>query len=235
MGGRKPRLNQIFDRLRDLRKLPEQRSFAEWKQEQSPSFDDLKGPAETFWHLPDGKSLRVVVQRHLLGGIFVQFEDISEKLKLEAAVTLPSQVQRATLDTIDDGMAIFGTDGRLVLHNSKFGKMWQLTEEELALQPHFAEIANLCTARIGRDGIWGIVSWGVNSANPESLGEWGNARRSDGKAISLALSRLPNGATVVTFTDLTDLERFSAEQNNPGGSPQQEQTYGLQNSPNFKG
>jgi hypothetical protein len=32
--------------------------------------------------------------------------------------------------------------------------------------------------------------------------------RADGRTISLALSRLPNGATVVTFSDLTDLERF---------------------------
>jgi PAS domain-containing protein len=225
-----PSQDEILDRLRDSRKLPEQRSFAEWKQSQS--FDNLKGPAESLWHLPGGKSLRVMVQPHLLGGIFVQFEDISEKLRLESAVTLLTQVQRATLDTIDDGLAIFGTDGRLVMHNSQFGKMWRLTEDELSLQPHFADIANLCTQRIGRDGIWGIVSWGVNSANPESLSEWGKARRADGKPISLALSRLPNGATVVTFTDLTDLERFNAEQNRSDVSPQQGQNYDMLSGPN---
>lgn len=52
----------------------------------------------------------------------------------------------------------------------------------------------------------------MNSAHPEHLGEWSKARRADGVLMSLALSRLPNGATVVTFTDLTDLERFTAEQ-----------------------
>jgi PAS domain-containing protein len=220
-----PSQEEILDRLRDSRRLPEQRSFAEWKQDQSQQFDNLSGPSEKFWHLPGGKSLRVVAQPHLLGGIFVQFEDISEKLRLESAVTLLTQVQRATLDTIDDGMAIFGTDGRLVLHNSNFAKMWRLTEDELSLQPHFADIANLCTARIGRDGIWGIVSWGVNSANPESLSEWGKARRADGRLVSLALSRLPNGATVVTFSDLTDLERFGAEQNNANTVTHQGQKY----------
>ena len=141
------------------------------------------------------------------------FENISEQLRLEATVTLLTQVQRATLDTIDDGMAIFGMDGRLLQYNDPFAKMWQLTEAELASQPHFAEIAGLCTARIGRDGIWGIVSRGVNSAHPENLNEWSKTRRADGKLISLALSRLPNGATVVTFSDLTDLERFTNEQN----------------------
>jgi len=153
------------------------------------------------------------VQPHLLGGIFILFEDISEKLWLQSAVTMLTQVQRATLDTIDDGMAIFGTDGRLVLHNSHFANMWKLTEDELSERPHFADIANLTTARIGRDGIWSIVSRGVSSAIPESLGEWSKSRRADGKLISLALARLPNGATVVTFSDLTDFERFTAEQN----------------------
>jgi len=53
----------------------------------------------------------------------------------------------------------------------------------------------------------------TSSAIPESLGEWSKSRRADGKLISLALARLPNGATVVTFSDLTDFERFTAEQN----------------------
>ncbi len=208
----RPLLDDILERLRDGRKLPEQRSFAEWKLEQAQMFAGLGGPTESLWHLPGGASLRVIAQPHLSGGIFITFEDISEKLRLEASVTLLSQVQRATLDTIEDGLAIFGMDGRLIQHNSHFAKMWQLSEEDLASQPHFAEIATLCATRIGRDGIWGIVSCGVNSAHPENLGEWSKARRADGMLMSLALSRLPNGATVVTFTDLTDLERFTAEQ-----------------------
>jgi PAS domain-containing protein len=208
-----PTQDEIFDRLRDSRKLPEQRNFAEWKQEQAQLFENLGAPQQALWHLPGDTSLRVITQPHLGGGIFVIFENISEQLRLEATVTLLTQVQRATLDTIDDGMAIFGMDGRLLQYNGPFAKMWQLTEAELASQPHFAEIAGLCTARIGRDGIWGIVSRGVNSAHPENLNEWSKTRRADGKLISLALSRLPNGATVVTFSDLTDLERFTNEQN----------------------
>jgi PAS domain-containing protein len=206
-----PSYDEILDRLRDDRKLPEQRNFSEWKQEQSRIFEGLKQPDEAFWHMPGGKSLRVIAQPNLLGGVFIQYEDISEKLRLESSLTLLTQVQRATLDTIDDGMAIFGTDGRLALHNSRFAEMWRLTEEELSAQPHFVDVANLCTARIGRDGIWGIVAWGVNSAEPESISDWGNGRRADGRLISLNMARLPNGATVVTFSDLTDLERFNTD------------------------
>ena len=210
-----PCYGQILDCLRDKRKLPEQRNFAEWKQAQIQAFNLADSRSEEFWHLPGGKSIRIVTQPHLQGGVFALFEDITERLRLESALNLLTQVQKATLDTLDEGIAIFGTDGRLVLHNALFTKMWQLSESELDNQPHFAEIANLCTDRIGRDGIWGIVSCGVNSATPERFGEWGKAKRADGRVISLALSRLPNGATVVTFTDITDLEQFGDLQNKP--------------------
>jgi PAS domain-containing protein len=211
-----PSYSDVLDRLRDRRRLPEQRNFPEWKAQQLQTFGSAERKSEEFWHLPNGKSIRIAIQPHLAGGVFVLFEDITERLRLESSLNLLTQVQKATLDTLDEGIAIFGTDGRLVLHNALFARMWKLAEDELGGQPHFAEIANLCTARIGRDGIWGIVSCGVNSATPESFGEWGKTRRADGRIISLSLSRLPNGATVVTFTDLTDLEQFNAL--NPGQS-----------------
>jgi hypothetical protein len=53
-----------------------------------------------------------------------------------------------------------------------------------------------------------MVAAGVSAAAPEQSGEWSNAKRADGRIISLALSRLPNGATMASFSDLTDLEKF---------------------------
>jgi PAS domain-containing protein len=205
-----PSYGEILDRLRDKRRLPERRNFQEWKSAQMASFDPAGRRGEEFWHLPNGKSVRIVVHPHLMGGVFLLFEDITERLKLESSLTLLTQVQKATLDTLDEGIAIFGTDGRLVMHNVPFARMWKLSESELGGQPHFAEIANLCTDRIGHDGIWSIVSCGVNSATPERFGEWSKTKRADGRTISLSLSRLPNGTTVVAFTDITDLEEFTA-------------------------
>lgn len=207
-----PGYGEILDQLRERRRLPEQRNFAEWKQALLRGLSHDGSASDDTWHLPGGKSIRIAQQPHLKGGVFAIYEDITEPLHLESSLNLLTQVQKATLDTLDEGIAIFGTDGRLVLHNALFQKMWQLDENELAGQPHFAEIANLCTDRIGRDGIWGIVSCGINSATPERFSEWGKARRADGRMISLSLSRLPNGATVAAFTDITDLENFSHAQ-----------------------
>jgi PAS domain-containing protein len=152
--------------------------------------------------------VRVTTHPHLQGGVFILIEDITERLRMEASLSLLTQVQKATLDTLDEGIAIFGPDGRLVLHNAHFAALWRLTETELSGQPHITDIASICNARMGPDGIWSMVSSSVNSMEQERRGKWGKATRADGRIISLCSSRLPNGASVITFMDLTDLERF---------------------------
>jgi len=207
----RPTLGEILDKLRGTRKLPEQHDYAAWKIAQLRPFEECAPQHEEFWHLVGGRSLRVAVRPHLLGGITVMIEDVSERLRLEASFNLLLQVHRATLDTVEDGIAIFGPDGRLVLFNASFARLWHFTEEELRAQPHFTKVANLAEGRLGHDGIWGIVSAGLVSAEPERCNDWGKSVRADGRVISLSMSRLPNGATIATFCDLTDLERFSAE------------------------
>jgi PAS domain-containing protein len=204
-----PTMAEILDRLRAARKLPEQYDYAGWKAAQLRLFEKCLQPHEEFWHLAGGVSLRIAIRPHLLGGLVFMIEDISEKLRLEASFKLLLQVQRATLDTVEDGIAIFGPDGRLVLFNSHFAKLWHLGEDELQTQPHFTKVASLAEGRVGRDGIWGIVSAGIASAEPERCNDWGKAVRADGRLISLSMSRLPNGATIATFCDFTGLKQFN--------------------------
>jgi hypothetical protein len=47
---------------------------------------------------------------------------------------------------------------------------------------------------------------------PQRCSDWSHTPRADGRIVSVSMSRLPNGATAATFTDVTDLERFQAMQ-----------------------
>ena len=205
-----PTHGEILDRLRESRLLPEQRDFAAWKKQNLEQFEDGGKHNEDFWHMPNGRSLRVVAEPHMLGGLFFTYEDVSEPLQLKATIASLQAVQKATLDTIEDPVAIFEPDRRLTQSNRAFAKLWHLASQELANEPHFTKIAALCVARIGRDSIWDIVSSAVTSQNPERYSEWGNVTRPDGRIIALAPARLPNGATLITFRDVTDIERFQA-------------------------
>jgi PAS domain-containing protein len=212
-----PRADEILDRLREKRRLPEQRDFAAWKRLQIEMFDKLGPAAEQLWHLPNGASIRVVAYPHPLGGLAFLFDDVGEMLRLESSHQSMVKTQKATLDALGESIAVFGADGRLRLHNKAFEEFWGLTPSDLADKPHLRRIAEICAARVGQDGTWEIVSSGVNSAEPERYNEWGTLTRADGKLLSISMSRLPDGATLATFSDLTDYVRFdNALREHPG-------------------
>ena len=203
-----PSLNDILDRLREMRRLPEQRDFAAFKREHMKQFEVSGQHVDETWHSQGGASVDVRSFPYLLGGAIYLFRDISERLRQEASYQLLVRSQRAALNTITEAIAIFGPDGRLKLHNDAFARLWQLSEDDLAREPHLTRVADICAARTGRDGIWSMVSAGVNSSEPARYGEWGDLRRADGRSLSLTLTRLPEGATLVSFSDVTDLQRF---------------------------
>jgi PAS domain-containing protein len=205
-----PSKGEIIDRLRDERKLPEQKNFQQWKRFQLQPSADTDMKATELWHLPGGKSLRIVTTSHSEGGQLMMLEDISEQLALEASLNRLSQVQKATIDALDDAVAIFGPDGCLMLHNSNFEELWRLTPSELSNRPHCSEIARICDARMGRDEIWQVISDAINAMVPTTIIDIHETRRENGHLISLTLSRLPDGMTMAVFSDFSDLNRFEA-------------------------
>jgi signal transduction histidine kinase len=204
-----PTKGEILDRLRELRRLPEQPDFRAWKQERLKQFEHPDQHPEELWHLPGGKTLRVVIQPHPFGGMVFLYEDVSDQLRLESSYNTLIKVQKATLDTLQEGVAVFGPDGRLKLHNTAFARLWALDETELTGEPHLKRIADACAARFGRDRAWEIVTSTVTSAAPERRREWGEVERSDGAVISVSIAPLPDGATLASFVDATD--RFRIE------------------------
>jgi PAS domain-containing protein len=203
-----PTLSDVLDRLREMRRLPEQRNFAAWKQEHLQQFEATDSNVKETWHLPMGISVDVRSVPYQLGGVVYLFRDISDELRKEETHQLLVHSQRAILETVADATALFGPDGRLKIHNDAFAKLWQLEENELTGEPHLSKVADLCAGRTGRDGIWSMIAAGVNAPNPERFGEWGQILRADGRSLTLSLVRLPDGATLVSFSDMTEVQRF---------------------------
>jgi len=200
----RPTEGEILDRLRELRRLPEQADFRAWKHDHLRLFERAEDHPEELWHLPGGKTLRVVAQPHPFGGIILLYEDVSDQLRLESSYNTLIKVQRATLDTLREGVAVFGPNGRLKLHNTAFSRIWQFEDSELSGEPHLNALVDVCMARFGHDKTWDVVTSAVTAASPERRREYGEAERSDGKILSLTLAPLPDGATSVSFADVTD-------------------------------
>jgi len=205
-----PSDSEILDRLRETRKLPEQRDWQGWKRERLARYDAGRGAnGEEQWHLPHGQTIQVITQPHPSGGLTYLYEDVSERLALESSYQTAQKVQSATLDILKEGVAVFGPDGRLKFHNSAFSKVWDFTEEELKREPHVREIAALAAERFGEAGVWDKLTSGIVSGMGPKR-DLGEIERNDRTILAVAQSPLPDGASLITFTDVTD--RFRIEQ-----------------------
>jgi signal transduction histidine kinase len=205
---RHPSDGEILDRLREMRKLPEQRDYQAWKRQRLALYQSRDGAQEDLWHIPGGQTMRVVAQPHPFGGLSFLYEDVSEKLALESSYNTLIKVQSATLDTLVEGVAVFGPDGRMKLHNAAFARIWDMSAAELDGEPHIRTIADVATRKFGDGALWDRLIQQIVSGAAQSH-DMGDVERSDRTILSLALSPLPDGATLVTFADVTD--RFRIE------------------------
>jgi signal transduction histidine kinase len=197
---------EILDRLREARKLPEQRDYQAWKRARLALYQDGRTTEEA-WHIPGGQTMRVVTQPHPFGGLTFLYEDVSERLALESSYNTLIKVQSATIDTLVEGVAVFGPDGRLKLHNPAFARIWDMTQDQLKGEPHVRAIAAICITRFGDSKMWERLVQSIVSGTNADLGE---VERGDRTILSLNLSPLPDGATLVTFADVTDRFRIEA-------------------------
>ena len=68
------------------------------------------------------------------------YENVTERIALESRYNALIEVQRETLDTLREGVAVFDPNGRLRLHNRAFATMWRLNPRRLDGEPHIEEI-----------------------------------------------------------------------------------------------
>lgn len=211
-----PSHGEILDRLRQAGRLPEQADYSGWKRRQLALYTEgMAAPGaerdgrepDEIWHIPDGRTLRVARSRHPLGGALIVFDDITEKMKLEARFNTQINVQRATLNNLSEGVAVFGADGRLRLHNTAFQKMWRLDETLLGQRPHIEAAIAAMGDRVTAGGEFlALAKRRATSMSPEDRKPIREEilALSDGRTISLGAEPLPDGATLLYFLDVTD-------------------------------
>ncbi|WP_245410879.1 PAS domain-containing sensor histidine kinase [Microvirga flavescens] len=210
-----PKDGEILDRLHSARKLPEQADFRAWKAEIQASYRTVES-REVWWHLPDRRSLRVVINPNPQGGVTYLFDDVSERIELESQVNSLTSVQSETLNTLKEGVAVFGSDGRLKLHNRAFADLWHLSSETLADHPHIDKIIRACRLLAPQEEPWIDIRGAIAGLADTRLGVNCRMDRQDGSALDCAAQPLPDGATLLTFIDVTasvNVERALTERN----------------------
>lgn len=211
----RPSHGEVLDKLHHTSRLPAVSDYGKWKDDQLALYTEsqldersIDGAApDEIWNLPNGKTLRVVRQRHPLGGVVTIFEDITEKLRLETEFNTQISVQQSTLNNLAEGVAVFASDGKLRLYNSSFQKLWRLDATQLSELPDFAELAKqFARMAESHDDDWKELKARITSFAPEDRTPINHKEMSlkDGRTFAYATSPLPDGATLLTFLDVTD-------------------------------
>ncbi|WP_136616483.1 MULTISPECIES: sensor histidine kinase [Mesorhizobium] len=192
----------LLDRLRSEGKIAEQPEWRRWKEGLLGAYRAVESQ-EHWWHLPDGKTIRVVANPQPKGGVTWVFENLTEKMDLESRYQTAVRVQGETLDNLAEGVAVFGPDGRLRLSNPAFATLWGLSGEAAKPNVHVSTIRDLCD-RQAVDSPWPGFVAAITGFDDERRDRHGQTELNNGNVLSYAIIPLPNGQVMMTFVDVTD-------------------------------
>lgn len=202
-----PHDGEILDRLRELNRLPEAVNFRDWKAKLLSAYR-TGTPQEDWWHLPDGRAILVIAEQRPDGGVTYLYDDATERFAMESRYNALIDVQSETLDNLKEGVAVFGTDGRLKLFNSAFAQIWKLSPEVLNEDPHIEEVIRQCLVLYDDLTVWTRLNRTVTAFSDNRRPIEGQMARPDSSVIDYAVLPLPDAATLITFADVTAAKHY---------------------------
>ncbi len=197
----------VLEELRSHRRLPEYADFRDFKQQRIRMFTALIEPLEELIYIPDGTTLRARIIPHPLGGLLFTYEDVTDNLVLESSYNTLIAVQRETIDNLQEGIAVVGSDGRLKLSNPVFQRMWGFADTVVADEPHIAELVDQTRAYYVGEEPWEVERERLVARLTDRTPRRERAERGDGIVLELSSVPLPDGAVLLSYADVTDTTR----------------------------
>lgn len=197
----RPKLVDMIDKLRELRKIPEQADYRQYKQAWLSRFTALIEAEEEMQYLPDSSVQRMIVMPRPAGGLVVTIEDVTSRLQLETSYNTLMAVQRETIDSLSEGIAVFGEDGKLRLSNQSFGAIWGA--RDVPPSSHVTRVIE------GMKGFFAPAAWDETrklllSNALEREPRKGRLTRVDGSVLEYSVVPLPDGNILNAWFDVTD-------------------------------
>ena len=147
------------------------------------------------------------ISPHPFGGLTFIYENVSDRLALERSCNTLTQVRRATLDNLFEAVAVYGSDGRLKLHNPAYRKIWGLSHDDVAGEPHIGAIVDKMRALLDDGGDWAAMKQGIVAKVTAHAAASSLLHRGDGSILQVAMVPLPDGNVLLTYLDVSDTAR----------------------------
>jgi len=177
-----------------------------WRRRLTDLFQNTEAADyEELWQLADGSDIRVLARPHPHGSLAFIFDDVTERLRLEQQYRHSIDLRRATLDRLDEGLAVFGPDGLLQLVNTAFHEIWGTDAETVRPSMHAGELLPMIRGLTVETEVWTRLMTFITG---EAARHAWAARLTvgSGRILSARFSALPDGSTMAVFGDVTDSE-----------------------------
>lgn len=199
-----PLLGEVMEILRERRRLPEYADFAEFKREMTALFMTLIEPREELLHLPDERTLRMLVAPHPMGGLLFVYEDVTDRLALERSYNTLIAVQNESLNNLHEAIAVFGADGRLKLWNKATLTMWGFMDSEALMEMHIGDVLEQSRLFFETTEDWPALKQRLMLSITEPTRREGRLERLDGSILDYNCVPLPDGGCLVGYIDVSD-------------------------------
>lgn len=189
-------------------------------QEEGVTWRDVHG-GDRPWelYLPDGRCFLVHERRTEDGSLIVTGNDVSELKRQTWELLEKSSVLQGTLDNIDQGLVVFGSDYRLIAWNERFFSLLEVADIDIhagiSMHDTMRKVLALQTLETGQSlADIDEVCRRTMACDPPQISR---STRS-GRILDFRQSAMPDGGVAITCTDITDmklrerdLERKSSE------------------------
>lgn len=210
-----PSNSHMLDTLRDTNKLPEQTDWKRWKSQQLEIYHSTETRTEQ-WHLPDGRTIRVIVNPQNQGGASWVFENVTEELALKTNYNSLVRVQGETLDHLNEAVAVFGSNGKVRLTNPAFLNLWGFELPQDVEGQHIKNVSKHISKSLKKGDAWEIVCLGITGVDDDKIDLTGRLELKSGAIFDYHLVYLPEGQSMLTLADMTaavNIERALQERN----------------------
>ena len=197
-----PSNSELLEAMRDGKLLPEHPDWRKWKESQLEVYTAID-PSEEWWHLLDGQTIRIIASPRNQGGATWVFENVTERLALESNYNSLVRVQGETLDHLNEAVAVFGSDGKLRLFNPALESLWSATELEICEGLHIVRIVEAWTDTISNSTDLSQILGKITGLDEKRSGLEGRLELRNGSTFEYVLVPLPDGQSMLTFSDIT--------------------------------
>jgi PAS domain-containing protein len=199
----RPTLYAFLDRLRDKRRMPEQRDYRAWRAKMAALETAAAGGfVQENWTLPTGQTYRVTGRPHPDGAVAFLFEDISAEISLTRRFRQEIDLSQTVLDSFDEAIAVFSSHGILTISNAAYARLWGTDPAVTLAEIGIVEATRQWQAATQPTPVWGDARDFLSDRGERV--EWtAPIRMKDGQPVLCRFRPLPGGTTMVGF--LTDV------------------------------